>query len=144
MTGQIRNVNRSEYETGEAVRGEAAYRFLDLSGEHLGVRIEELAPGGTSSYPHYHTSEEEHVLVLDGVATLHLGEADHELGTGDHLWFAAGDAVAHQIENTSDAPFKFLVFGERKADDVVFYPESQVMLVKAHHGSAQYTYRPKS
>lgn len=38
------------------------------------------------------------------------------------LWFAAGEAVAHHIENTSDAPLKFLVFGERKRDDVVFYP----------------------
>ena len=119
-------------------------RQLDLSGVHLGVRIEEMDPGGTSSYHHYHTAEEEHVLVLGGHGTLHLGDEQIELVEGDHIWFPAGEDVAHHIENTSSEPFKFLVFGECKQEDVVFYPSGQVILVKSARGFHQYTYRERS
>ena len=53
-------------------RGEQ-WKYRDLNGEHIGVRIEELSPGTTSSEHHYHTSEEEHVIVLEGTATLVWG-----------------------------------------------------------------------
>ena len=140
MSGRIRNIRTATYEEGESQRSEANWRFLDLSGEHLGVRIEELPPGGTSSYHHYHTAEEEHVLVLSGVATLHLGDEVFEITEGDHVWFEAGEALAHQIENTTNEPFRFLVFGERRIDDVVFYPNGPVMLVKSAKGRQQYRY----
>ena len=107
------------------------WKYQDLSGDHLGVRIEELAPGATSSEFHYHTTEEEHVLILSGSATLILGDTRSPLSEGQHVWFRAGEAIAHCIENTSDEPFRFLVFGERKSDDVVVYPEHQVMLLKS-------------
>ncbi len=120
-------------------RGEE-WRYLDISGDHLGARIEELAPGDKSSVHHYHSAEEEHVLVLDGSATLYLGGESSELVAGDHVWFAAGIEVPHHIENTSEAAFKFLVFGERNPNDVVVYPDHEVFLVKGL-GTSQYTYR---
>ncbi len=43
-----------------------SWRFLDLSGEQLGIRLEETPPGGSSSVRHYHALEEEHVIVLEG------------------------------------------------------------------------------
>ena len=144
MSERLTNIHTAAYEEGESSRiEEATWRFLDLSGKHLGVRIEETPVGGTTSHHHYHTAEEEHVLVLDGTATLHLGDEDVELTTGDHIWFPAGEAVAHHIENTSDGPFKFLVFGERKQDDVVFYPKDSVVLVKSSAGVQTYTYEER-
>lgn len=143
MNNRITNINTAIYQEGEAQREETPWRFLDLSGEHLGVRIEETPPAGTSSYHHYHMQEEEHVLVLAGTATLHLGDADIELKEGDHVWFPAGEEVAHHIENSVSAPFRFLVFGERKQDDVVFYPNGPVMLVKTSRGMQQYTYEKR-
>lgn len=77
-------------EEGVSKRDGATGRTLDLSGEHLGVRIEEGDPGATSSYHHYHSAEEEHVLILKGTGTLHLGEDRIEVVEGDHLWFPAG------------------------------------------------------
>jgi uncharacterized cupin superfamily protein len=103
-----------------------------------------MDPGATSSYHHYHTAEEEHVLVLAGSATLHLGDEQIELVEGDHVWFPAGEDLAHHIENTSAEPCKFLVFGERKQDDVVFYPKGQVMLVKSATGLHQYVYKERA
>ncbi len=35
--------------------GSSQWRFLDLSGEHLGMRLEETLPGGDTSTLHYHT-----------------------------------------------------------------------------------------
>ncbi len=125
-----KNINDSDWEEGSNSEGQS-WRFLDLSGEHLGVRVEELPPGGTSSTHHYHTSEEEHILVLEGSATLILGNANKILQPGDHVCFLAGKEVAHHIENTTLEPFKFLVFGERNQQDVVIYPEKNTMMVKA-------------
>ncbi len=142
MTDRLTNVNTAKYEEGKSTRKEeASFRFLDLSGHHLGVRIEETPPGATTSHHHYHTAEEEHVLVLEGEATLHLGDEAIELTHGDHVWFPAGEAVAHHIENTSGAAFRFLVFGERKQDDVVFYPKGEVLLVKSSDGFKTYNYK---
>ena len=135
------NIHNSSFEEGESQSGEESWRFLDLSGDHLGVRIEITPPGSTTSHHHYHTAEEEHVLVIAGTATLHLDDDTVELVEGDHIWFPAGEEVAHHIENTSDNPFRFLVFGERKMDDVVFYPKGQVLLVKSSSGNRQFTYR---
>lgn len=53
------------------------------------------------------------------------------LKKGDHACFKAGIEEAHHIENTSNEPLKYLVFGKRNHQDVVFYPELEIMLVKA-------------
>lgn len=141
MVNRLRNIHDAELEECTSSRG-GRWRQLDLSGKHLGVRIEELPPGGTSSVHHYHTLEEEHVLALSGTATLHLGSEEVDLREGDHVWFAAGDETAHHIENRSKDDFRYLVFGERKAGDVVVYPNGPVMMVKAL-GWKQVTYRER-
>ena len=134
----VTNIDDSEFEEILTSRG-GSLRQLDLSGQHLGVRIEDLPPGGTSSFHHYHTLEEEHVFVLSGVATLHFGSDQYALRQGDHVWFEAGKPIAHHIENTSSGRFRFLVFGERHSGDTVFYPNGPVMMVKAL-GNALFTY----
>lgn len=115
-------------------------RYKDLSGKHIGARIEELSPGSTSSYHHYHTSEEEHVFILTGEAVLFFGDSEYSVAVGDHIWFQAGDEIAHHFENRSESPCTYLVYGERKSNDVVMYPDAQVMLVKALDRK-QFTYR---
>ena len=141
MRKRVTNIHDADFEERPSPRGEPDWRCLDLSGEHLGVRIEELPPGSNSSFHHYHTSEEEHVLVLDGSATLHLGDSTVEIGKGDHVMFPAGEEVAHHIENTSSGLFTYLVFGERKQDDVVIYPHSSIALVKSSQGNRWYRYQ---
>ena len=137
MNNRITNISTAEFDESTSIPGE---RILDISGSHLGVRIEEIPPDGTTSHHHYHTAEEEHVVVLEGDATLHLGSEQIQIGVGDHVWFPAGEPIAHHIENSSDRPFKLLVFGERKTDDVVFYPNGSVMLVKSVQGRTTYSY----
>lgn len=117
------------------------FRFKDLSGHNIGARIELLLPGEPSSYHHYHTAEEEHLFMLSGEATLVFDDAETLCTAGDHIWFRAGDERAHHFVNRSEEPCSYLVFGERKEEDVVVYPEAQVMLIKALN-RRQFTYRP--
>ena len=143
-TPVVTNIHRGAFVTEASPRSER-WTHLDLDSARLGVRVEILEPGEHSSYHHWHTQEEEHVLVLEGTVTLVLGPEDAreelELGSGDHVCFHAGDETAHHLENRSDAPARVLVFGERLASDVVVYPDHQVMMVKAMD-FAQFTYRP--
>ncbi len=141
MNPAITNIDDAKFE--ECVARDGKFWSLDLSGDHLGVHIEELPPKSTSSFHHFHTLEEEHVIVLAGAATLHLGSQTFAIKMGDHLCFKAGVAEAHHIENSSEENFKFLVFGERREGDVVFYPNGPGMLVKAL-GKQQYTYAPRT
>jgi uncharacterized cupin superfamily protein len=138
---RLTNINSESLHETTTDRGEA-FRQLDLSGDRLGVRVEELDPGSSSSIHHFHTAEEEHVIALAGSATLHVGNELLAIKEGDHCCFLAGTEVAHHIRNDSAEPFRFLVFGERNPHDVVVYPEHQVMLVKAL-GYKQFTYRPR-
>lgn len=125
----VKNIYDSEWNEQDTPRG--TWTFLDLSGDHLGMRIETLKPGDTSSIHHFHTQEEEHVIALEGDATLVLGSDEQPLKRGDHVWFRAGDEVGHHIANNSSAPFTFLVLGERKRGDVCFYPDQGVANIKA-------------
>ncbi len=140
MRDRVTNIFSASLERRKSARGESDWRCLDLSGEHLGVRIEELPPGSNSAYHHYHVAEEEHVIVLNGTATLHIGDDAVEISKGDHVRFPAGEEVAHHIQNTSEEPVTYLVFGERKRDETVFYPESSIVLVKSSQGNRWYTY----
>src|SRR5262245_10035271 len=74
MTNQPTNLSHVEAMAWKEQQGldGKPYRFKDLSGQHIGVFIEELPPGSPSSMHHFHTLEEEHVMILEGEATLIL------------------------------------------------------------------------
>ena len=143
MTTEPTNLSHVEAMAWKEQRGldGKSYRFKDLSGQHIGVFIEELPPGSPSSMHHFHTLEEEHVMILEGEATLILGDEESVVTAGDHIWFGANVEVAHHFENRGNRVCRYLVFGERTADDVVIYPQHQVMLVKKL-GRRAFTTRP--
>jgi uncharacterized cupin superfamily protein len=87
----------------------------------VGVGVMELAPGCDTRPAHYHSLEEEHLYVLSGRATLHLGDTTFPLEPGDYVCFPAGQALLHCIDNTGDEPFKYLMIGQRIAADVVVH-----------------------
>lgn len=97
----------------------------------IGVNIEELAPGKQSSPFHYHLLEEEHVLVLEGEATLRWGDQTFPLKKDDYICFPARDAMGHCIINESDASFRFLIIGNRAKADICVYPDSNKIMCRA-------------
>lgn len=97
----------------------------------VGVSIEELPPGKQSCPAHWHVLEEEHLLVLEGRATLRLGDERIELRAGDYVCFPPRQAAGHCLVNESDAVFRFVMIGEQKRDEVCVYTDSNKVLVRS-------------
>jgi uncharacterized cupin superfamily protein len=110
-------------------------RYRDLGrfggGSHVGVSMEELAPGKQSVPQHYHMLEEEHMLILSGSATLHFGDERIPVKEGDFVCFPAGQKVGHALLNESAEPCRFLMIGEDRRDEVVVYTKTKKVLVRA-------------
>ena len=106
--------------TDRAIRGKALGDFEGMS--KVGVGLLELPPGSNTKPAHWHTKEEEHLYVLSGRATLHLGARQFELRAGSFVCFPAGQAEAHYIDNTGTEACTYLIVGERIGDDEVVYP----------------------
>lgn len=100
-------------------------------GSRVGVVMEELSPGRQSCPAHYHMLEEEHLLALEGRATLRLGTRTYALSAGDYVCFPAGQKAAHALVNDGDAPFRYLMIGERNPNDVIVYPDSGKVAVRS-------------
>lgn len=93
-------------------------------GSHVGVEMVVLAPGRQSYPAHYHMLEEEHLLVLEGEATLHLGEKTYALSAGSYVCFPAGQKAGHALVNDGKLPCRYLIVGERNPNEVVVYTDS--------------------
>jgi len=132
MTGPV-NVDRvawKEWKHSDEIR----VRFKPLHDEpdaHVGVCIQELSPGCSTRPAHYHLREEEHVYVLRGEMMVRLGQKQHQMREGDYVCFRAGDALEHCLINPFDSPCEYLLWGERNPDDVIVYPDSNKVGVKA-------------
>lgn len=109
-------------------------RFRHLSkfggGSHVGVALEELAPGRQSNPLHSHMLEEEHVFVLEGSMTLHLGGKDYPMTAGDYVCFPAGQKAGHALVNRGSAPCRYLIIGENNPSDVAVHTESGRVAVR--------------
>ena len=106
--------------TDREVRGKA---LSDVDGRaRVGVGLLELPPGSNTLPGHYHTEEEEHLYVLEGTLTVHLGNRIFELRPGCYLRFPAAQAVAHYLSNEGNETVRYLMIGERIETDQVVYP----------------------
>jgi uncharacterized cupin superfamily protein len=108
------------------------YQHLSAFGgaTQVSVSMEVLEPGRQANPAHYHLVEEEHVLVLEGVLTLMLGEQRHAMTAGHYVCFPAGQAVGHALRNESDAPCRYLIIGNPQKHDVAVFPETGRVSVK--------------
>lgn len=89
----------------------------------FGAFIEILPPGSRSSIKHWHSAEDEMILVLEGLITLVEGGTETMLRPGDAATFRAGEPVGHFLVNRSEAPTRCLVVGTRAPIDRITYPD---------------------
>jgi uncharacterized cupin superfamily protein len=119
----------------EVPRISERYKHLSLAtlgkDYRVGVVISELAPGKQSSPAHYHIFEEEHVYILEGELTLRLGDRTYPMKAGDYVCFPAGQQAGHCLINDGAAPCRYVIVGERNPNEVVVYPDSNKVLVRA-------------
>ena len=92
--------------------------------ERLGLSLWELPPG-EAAYPyHFHYTEEELLLVLEGRPSLRTPQGWRGLQEGEVVAFPRGQAGGHQIANRTAGTVRFLAFSSNGEPDIVAYPDS--------------------
>lgn len=119
-------------EWSEGVRFGSRFRVLSdtrKDGRKIGVSYEELPPGKQSVPFHYHMVEEEHIVALEGEATLRLGDVRYPIKAGDYVCFPAGQRAGHCLVNEGDKPFRFLMIGDTSPNEICVYPDSGKIMI---------------
>jgi uncharacterized cupin superfamily protein len=121
-------------EWSEGVRFNTRFRVLSdtrKDGRKIGIAYEELPPGKQSVPFHYHMIEEEHIIALEGEATLRLGDERYPIKAGDYVGFPAGQRAGHCLVNEGDAPFRFVIIGDTDPNEIAVYPDSGKIMVRS-------------
>ncbi|MEK6705385.1 MAG: cupin domain-containing protein [Bdellovibrionota bacterium] len=109
------------YDFLNSFQGFAAEDLLKEDGFHAEI----LPPGQFSCPYHFHHSEEELFLVLEGKAMLRQANRFREVSKGDLIFFTNSSDGAHQFYNHSHQPFRFLALSTMDDFEVCEYPDSK-------------------
>lgn len=126
--------------TGNSYPGDVAYgsaaRIKRRLGDHggltrYGVNHVTLPAGCSSSLRHWHTRQDEFVMVLSGELVLLTDAGERIMRPGDCAAFPAGRPDGHTLVNRSGAEATYLEVGDRTEGDEVDYPDvdMQVRLI---------------
>lgn len=128
----------SPYDAPCAARGRQ--RLGDVAGlTQFGVNRLTLPPGAWSSQRHWHTAEDEFMIVLSGEVVLVEDGGETVLRPGDCAGWKAGVADGHHLQNRSAADAVVLeVGGRHPATDTVDYPDLDLV---AHPNEVGYRHR---
>ena len=112
----------------EPLAGRVKRALGDAAGlTRFGVNLVELGPGDWSAPRHWHSHEDEFVFVLDGTLTLVTEAGEQSLGPGMAAGFPAGRAEGHHLINKSGRPARYLEVGGRSPEDLVHYPDADLL-----------------
>lgn len=106
---------------------------------NFGVNLVRLPPGTASSQRHWHTHEDEFVMILEGTAVLVTDRGEQTLGPGMVAGFRAGVPDGHHLLNRTDADVVLLAVGDRRDEDACDYPDID-MHVSVVDGRDVYTH----
>lgn len=90
----------------------------------LGASIDVLPPGKCGCPYHLHHAQEEMFIVIEGRGTLRVAGEMLPIKTGDVIFIPAGPEYPHQIQNTSDAPLKYMSISTMEVPEICEYPDS--------------------
>jgi uncharacterized cupin superfamily protein len=114
----------------EQMAGRTSLRLGQAGGlTQFGANLVTLAPGARSSLRHWHTEEDEFVMVTEGEVMLAEDAGETPMRAGDCAAFPAGVADGHCFVNRSDAPARFLVVGSKAPREVATYSDIDLMAV---------------
>ena len=121
------NIERPEFDEPRERDGFRALRAgigQQLGTERIGIS-QWVLPPGEAAYPyHFHLTEEELIVVIEGTPTLRTPEGTRELERGEVVHFPRGEAGAHQLVNATDATAAFLSISTKGEPDIVLYPDA--------------------
>ena len=116
--------------------GPSDYSALDgeigflLGAERLGYRVAQLEPGKAFCPMHWHTAEEELLVVWSGEPTLLTPRGNVKLRKGDCVAFPCGEIGAHKVLNDGATLATILMIANVDQGDTCFYPDSKKLLVE--------------
>jgi uncharacterized cupin superfamily protein len=90
----------------------------------LGCGVDTVAPGKQSCPYHYHHSQEEMFIILEGQGTLRVAGEMLAVKAGDVIFIPCGPDYPHHILNTSTAELKYLSISTQERPEVCEYPDS--------------------
>ena len=94
------------------VAGRHARRLAPALGlTEFGVNEVTLDPGAWSSQRHWHETEDEFLVMLEGEGVLVEDDGRTDLRPGDMVAWPKGVRNGHHVINDSDRPCRFVVFG---------------------------------
>ena len=96
----------------------------------FGVNRAVLEPGAGTSMRHWHVSQDEFVIIVEGTVTLIDDDGEHQLHAGDCAGFKAGDANGHHIINKSDKVAILFEIGTRTDTETAYYADHDLMVTK--------------
>ncbi|MDF3063061.1 MAG: hypothetical protein K0S06_3170 [Microvirga sp.] len=129
----------------EPFRAAVSGRFWRALGQaagltQFGVNLVRLEPGAWSSQRHWHESEDEFLIVLEGELVLVEDEGETILRAGDAAGFKAGVPNGHHLLNRTERDGVFLVVGSRAPAERAHYPGLDLLYEKTG-GRVRYTDR---
>ncbi len=89
----------------------------------FGVNRVELPPGKWSTNRHWHSRNDELVVVISGELTVVTDDGEEVLGPGDCIGFKAGVENAHHLQNRGSEPAVYFDIGGRDAWDRSIFPD---------------------
>ncbi|MDE2300932.1 MAG: cupin domain-containing protein [Sphingomonadales bacterium] len=108
----------------EKVRGRRTWPLTGQWGlAQFGVNRVELPPGAWSTNRHWHSRNDELVVVISGEITVVSDDGEEVLGPGDCIGFKAGVANAHHLQNRGAVPAVYFDVGGRDAWDRSVFPD---------------------
>jgi uncharacterized cupin superfamily protein len=126
----------------QVVAGRTKRKLGDVFGlTNFGVNLTHLEPGSASALYHWHTVQDEFVFVLEGVATVLVGDNEYVLAAGDCIGFKAGTKIGHQVLNRSHERVSYIEIGDRLPGDDGSYPRDDLVFEFRPDGSIQFSHK---
>jgi uncharacterized cupin superfamily protein len=101
-----------------------------IGSEKIYVNIDYVKPGAESVKYHSHSKQEEFFLIISGKGKLRIDGEETLISAGSVISKPAGKDIAHQFINNSSEILQILDVGTREKDDIITYPDENVIYIK--------------
>jgi uncharacterized cupin superfamily protein len=126
----VQDVPRINYGFEPPIGAQMADIGRTLGSASVGLAIQTVRPGHWSSRRHRHVFQEEILVIMSGVGTLHHGDERVLVRAGDAICYLPGDPEPHAFENTGGVDLVIWAFGNRFRHEVCIYPDQGIAFVE--------------
>jgi uncharacterized cupin superfamily protein len=123
----VANVFEPEFDPDNTQPG-FAYRRARIGwqagSERLGASVYEIPPTQATFPYHWHSANEELLVVLSGRPSVRTPDGWRELAPGEVVAFPVGPRGAHQLANRGEDAARVLIVSEMNAPELSGYPDT--------------------